>query len=96
MVQGTPVIVPDTGGVSQLPFQGNLQGGLTFRTWDSGDLAGQLQLLLSDAALHRRLASHAPQIATHYSTERLADRMLDLMELPHHPGETLVSHRRAA
>lgn len=100
MVQGTPVIVPDTGGVSQLPFQGHLQGGLTFRSWDSGDLAGQLQLLLSDAALHRRLASHAPQVAAHYSIERFTDRLLDVMELPHypdhHPMKKSLDNRRAA
>lgn len=96
MVQGTPCIVPDTGGVAQLPFQGPLQGGLTFRSWDSGDLAGQLQLLLTDATLHRRLSTQAPRVAAHYSIERFADRLLEVMELPHSPSAGNPEHRRAA
>jgi glycosyltransferase involved in cell wall biosynthesis len=85
MVQGTPVIVPDTGGVSELPFLHGLQGGLNFRTWDSGDLARQLEQLLTNTSLHGRLASAAPLIAAHYSVERFADRMLDHLGLPHWP-----------
>lgn len=52
MVQGAPVVVADTGGVAQLPFLDQMQAGLTFRTWDSGDLAKQLRILLTDAELH--------------------------------------------
>lgn len=96
MIQGTPCIVPDTGGVSQLPFQGSLQGGLTFRSWDSGDLAGQLQLLLSDATLHRRLSSQAPHVAAYYSIEKLADRLLEIMQLPYSPSASTPEHSRAA
>lgn len=96
MVQGTPCLVSDTGGVAQLPFQGSLQGGLTFRSWDSGDLAGQLQLLLSDAALHRRLSSQAPHVAAHYSIEKFTDRLLDAFELPHSPSGRKPEQRRAA
>lgn len=91
MVQGTPVIVSDTGGVSELPFLNGLQRGLNFRTWDSGELARQLEQLLTDVSLHRRLASAAPLIAAHYSVERFTDRMLDHLGLPHWPdsGRTL-------
>jgi hypothetical protein len=94
MVQGTPVVVPDTGGVSQLPFLGHQQGGLLFRSWDSGDLANQLERLLTDRALHSRLSASAPQIASHYSVERLADRMLEFLDLAVTPN--LDSRRRAA
>lgn len=86
MAQGTPVIVPDTGGVSQLPFLDDQQGGLKFRTWDSGHLADQLELLLTNQRLHQQFSSSAPRIAAHYSVERLADRILDLFDLPHHPS----------
>lgn len=102
MVQGTPVVVPDTGGVSQLPFLGILQSGLLFRSWDSGDLASQLHRLLSDAALHQRFSKAAPRIAAHYSIENFTDRTLDHLDLPHRPGisripaATVLPQRRAA
>ncbi len=86
MAQGTPVVVPDTGGVAELPFFNGLQGGLNFRSWDSGDLASQLELLLTNQTLHKKLSNAAPQIAAQYSVERAADRILDLFGLPHHPG----------
>jgi glycosyltransferase involved in cell wall biosynthesis len=96
MAQGTPVLVPDTGGVSQLPFLDDQQGGLIFRSWDSGDLAGQLDLLLTNRNLHDKLSKAAPQIAAHYSVERVADRYLDLFELPHRPDMTISSIREVA
>ncbi|MEI8383021.1 MAG: glycosyltransferase family 4 protein [Planctomycetota bacterium] len=82
MVQGTPVVVPDTGGVAELPFHGNLQGGLNFKSWDSGDLASQIERLLSDVKLHSRLSADAPYIAAQYSAELFTDRTLRHMGLP--------------
>ena len=82
MVQGTPVVVPDTGGVAELPFHGNQQGGLNFKSWDSGDLANQIERLLSDVKLHSRLSVDAPYIAAQYSVERFTDRTLSHMGLP--------------
>jgi glycosyltransferase involved in cell wall biosynthesis len=104
MVQGTPVIVPDTGGVSRLPFLGHLQSGLLFRSWDSGDLADQLERLVTDNAMHRRFAADAPRIAAHYSVENSANWTLDHLGLPHWPGQQVApgtrtidsQHRRAA
>lgn len=81
MSLGTPVIVPDIGGVSRLPFLGEEQAGLTFRSWDSGHLACQLNLLLTDTELHAEFAAAAPRIARHYSVECLADRMLEHLGL---------------
>lgn len=86
MAQGTPVVVPDTGGVSVLPFLNGRQAGLKFRSWDSGDLAEQLKLLLTDSALHAEFSAAAPTIAAHYSVGRLADTVLDLFGLPRQTG----------
>lgn len=89
MAQGTPVVVPDTGGVAQLPVLNGQKGGLNFRSWDSGDLAAQLELLLTNQSLHKKFSSAAPQIAAQYSVERAADRILDLFGLPHYPGNAV-------
>jgi len=83
MVQHTPVVVPDTGGVAGLIHVGDHQAGLSFRSWDSGDLALQIERLLSDAALHARLAADTPKVADHFSVERLGERILDHVGLPH-------------
>ena len=86
MAQGTPAIVPDTGGVAGViragdgDSAGGLRGpeeaGLRFRSWDSGDLASKIELLLDDDELHQRLASAGPRVAEYYSVQRLADRVL--------------------
>jgi len=83
MVQRTPVVVPDTGGVAGLIRVGDHQAGLSFRSWDSGDLAVQIERLLGDAALHARLAADTAAVADHFSVERLGERILDHVGLPH-------------
>lgn len=85
MACGTPVIVPDSGGVASVAQLGGLQGGLTFRSWDSGDLADQLMRLLQDSDLHNRLSSSAPQIAENFSVKKLGDRILEHLDLPLDP-----------
>lgn len=89
MACGTPVIVPDTGGVASLAQVGEDQGGLVFRSWDSGHLAEQIARLLQDTDLQTRFASAAPRIAANFSMTKLGDRILDHLELPHrshHPS----------
>jgi glycosyltransferase involved in cell wall biosynthesis len=79
MAQGTPAIVPDHGGVAgaiRAGEGGREEGGLSFRAWDSGDLAAKIELLLDDDGLHRRLSSAGPRVAEHYSVQRMADRLL--------------------
>jgi glycosyltransferase involved in cell wall biosynthesis len=83
MAQGTPAIVPDTGGVAALIQSAGRQGGLRFRTWDSGDLAYHMERLLTDTALHSRLAADAPHVAESFSVERMGERVLDHLGLPH-------------
>ena len=82
MAYGTPVVVPDRGGITEAVQVGHDAGGLVFRTWDSAHLAGQIERLLSDEATWQKLSAAAPRVAAHFSVERLADRILDHVEIP--------------
>ena len=76
MGHGTPVLVPDYGGIGEVIRQGERAGGLTFRTWDSFDLARQLERLLTDAALYRGLAANTRAIAARYCVDNMASDIL--------------------
>lgn len=76
MSHGTPVVVPDYGGVTEVIRDGERAAGLTFRTWDSGDLARQIGRLLADEALHRELSGQARSVAARFTAERMTDRVL--------------------
>lgn len=76
MSHGTPVLVPDYGGIGEVIRQGGKVGGLTFRAWDSGDLAAQLERLLVDRSLHRRLAASTRDIAARFSLEHMTNDVL--------------------
>jgi glycosyltransferase involved in cell wall biosynthesis len=73
---GTPAVVPDYGGVASAIEANGEAAGLRFKVWDSGDLADQLERLLTDHALHRKLSEAGPRVAEYFSIERLADRVL--------------------
>jgi glycosyltransferase involved in cell wall biosynthesis len=73
---GTPVIVPDYGGLAEAIRANGSRAGLTFRVWDSRDLAEQLERMLADDAVHADLARNATRVAQAASVERLADRVL--------------------
>jgi glycosyltransferase involved in cell wall biosynthesis len=77
MSHGTPVLVPDYGGVAEVIRQGYNAGGLTFKVWDSGDLADQLQRLLTDRLLHRTLTANTRTIAARFSVDNMTDRVLE-------------------
>ena len=81
MSLGTPVLVPDYGGVTEVMQEGERRAGLTFRTWDSGDLAWQLERLLVDDALHRELAGNTRSVAARFTAERMTDRILEHLGL---------------
>jgi hypothetical protein len=51
-------------------------GGLTFRAWDSGDLASQLERLLVDKSLHRSLVANTREVAAHFSLDNMTDDVL--------------------
>jgi glycosyltransferase involved in cell wall biosynthesis len=89
MVQSTPVIVPDVGGVASLVRVGRHEAGLNFRCWDSGDLARQLERLLTDSDLHARLAADTRAVAENFSVERQAERFLDHLHLPRWHAEEI-------
>lgn len=76
MSQGTPVLVPDYGGITEVIRQGEQTGGLTFKTWDSGDLARQLERLLTDELLHRKLTENTRAIAARFSIDCMTDCVL--------------------
>jgi glycosyltransferase involved in cell wall biosynthesis len=81
LAHGTPVVVPDFGGVASAIEAEGLVGGLRFRVWDSGDLAEQVSRLLSDDALWQELSTSGPRIAAYFSVANLADRVLALLGL---------------
>jgi glycosyltransferase involved in cell wall biosynthesis len=88
LAYGTPAVVPDYGGVADAIRAEDKTGGLHFRVWDSGSLADQLQQLIEDRALWQQFSDSGPAIAEHYSVPRLADRVLEHMNLAHHPAAT--------
>jgi glycosyltransferase involved in cell wall biosynthesis len=81
MCQGTPVIVPDQGGITEVVEVNGKRGGLRFKSWDSGDLAEQMARLITDDALHAELSGNAKDVAASFSVDRMTDRVLELMGL---------------
>lgn len=81
MAHGAPVLVPDYGGIGEVIRDGDQLGGLTFRAWDSGDLALQLERMLSDRVLHRRLVSNTRAIAARFSVEKMTDDVLSHIDV---------------
>lgn len=82
MSHGTPVLVPDQGGITEAIRWNGTAGGLTFKSWDTADLAEQLHRLLSDDALHAQLAANARPVAAHFSIAAMTDRVLAHVGLP--------------
>lgn len=76
MSHGTPVLVPDYGGIGEVIQHGKKAGGLTFNTWDSGDVARQLERLLLDEALYRTLAGNTRKLAARFSVDNMANDIL--------------------
>ena len=85
MSYGTPAVVPDTGGIVEAIEAEGQSGGVTFRSWDSGDLADKIARVLTDDALRGRLSEAGPHVARYYSVERMTDRVLEHMGLPPRP-----------
>lgn len=79
MSHGAPVLVPDYGGIGEVIRNGEQMGGLTFKAWDSGDLAAQLERLLIDRPLQRRLANNARAVAARFSVENMTADVLKLI-----------------
>jgi glycosyltransferase involved in cell wall biosynthesis len=77
MSQGTPVLVPDYGGITEVIRCGEKEGGLTFKTWDSGNLAEQLERLITDEILYKELSGNTRAIASRFSAEQMTDAVLE-------------------
>jgi len=95
MAQGTPVIVPDVGGIADVIEVDGTRAGLRFACWDTGALASAIEALLTDSALHSELASAALDVAEHFSIARLGERVLAHIGLPGYNGSEdlgMVSH----
>ncbi|MES2759885.1 MAG: glycosyltransferase family 4 protein [Pseudomonadota bacterium] len=76
MAHGAPALVPDYGGIGEVVRDGDKLGGLTFRAWDSGDLARQLERLLTDRPLHRQLVNNTRALAARFSVDNMTDQVL--------------------
>lgn len=81
MSHGTPVIVPDIGGITESIEVDGLRGGLTFRSWDTADLARQLERMLTDDQLHAELSTNTRAIASNFTVEKMTDRILEHLGL---------------
>ena len=88
---GTPVLVPDHGGLTEAIATDGHVAGLTFRVWDTGNLAAQLDRLLADDALHGELARRAPLVAEAFGVEATADRLLAHLGLAPAPARAVLS-----
>jgi glycosyltransferase involved in cell wall biosynthesis len=86
MSHGTPVLVPDQGGITEVIRHNGAAGGLTFKSWDTCDLAEQLSRLLTDDKLHAQLASQARSVAANFSVARMTDHVLEHLGLPMRVG----------
>lgn len=91
LARGTPAIVPDHGGVAHTIEADDHVAGLRFRVWDSGDLANQIEKMLTDDDLHARFTRAAPKVAQYYSVQKLADRVLAHMGLAPTPQHRQIS-----
>jgi len=70
------VIVPDHGGIMEVSNRDGRWGGLTFKVWDSADLAEQMQRLLTDETLYATLAGNERGIAEQFSVDAMTDGVL--------------------
>ncbi len=82
MSHGTPVIVPDIGGITEAIQWEGKTGGLMFKSWDSADLARQLERMLTDEPMYQDLKSNTRSIAANFTVEKLTDRILEHLNLP--------------
>jgi glycosyltransferase involved in cell wall biosynthesis len=77
MSYGTPVLVPNCGGITEAIQWNGQAGGLTFNVWDTADLARQLERLVVDDELHRTLSANTRTVAANFTVQRMTDRVLE-------------------
>jgi glycosyltransferase involved in cell wall biosynthesis len=79
---GTPVLVPDLGGITEVIEVDGRRGGLAFAAWDTVDLSRKLGELATDDRLHAELAGNARSIAEKFGVGKMADDVLAHLGLP--------------
>jgi glycosyltransferase involved in cell wall biosynthesis len=93
MSHATPVIVPNLGGITEAVTIQGKSGGLTFRAWDSADLARQMERLLTDEPLYQQLKANTRQLAENFTVGRMTDEVLRHMGLlPGADASTAAAH----
>ncbi|MCY2968014.1 MAG: glycosyltransferase family 4 protein [Planctomycetota bacterium] len=95
MAQGTPVVVPDLGGIAGVVAAGGAEGGLRFDCWDSGSLADRLEQLITNDTCHGRLSRGAQTVADYFSIEKLGERVLSHLELPAFSPQTATNTEKS-
>jgi D-inositol-3-phosphate glycosyltransferase len=78
MACGTPVVVSDVGGLSQLVKHN--QTGLRVRVNDPSAVADAIQRLLSNEVLRRRMGHRAACYAEDYSWTKIVDKLIGVYE----------------
>lgn len=92
MSVGTPLVTTRTGGTTHLVSDEDT--GLFFSPGDAISCASQLERVLADAALARRLSTRARAAAlARHDRGRIARRQLEIYREVRHRGETLVRMR---
>jgi glycosyltransferase involved in cell wall biosynthesis len=85
MSHGTPVIIPDLGGIAESIEREGHTGGLKFKSWNTQDLAAQIERMVTDNALHAKFASEARFVAAKFSIQNMTDQLLAHIGLPLKP-----------
>ena len=93
MSHGTPVVVPDLGGITEAVTVNGKSGGLTFRAWDSADLARQMERILTDDVLYQELKGNTRELAGHFTVGRMTDEVLRHMGIMP-PAEAFTGGRQ--
>jgi glycosyltransferase involved in cell wall biosynthesis len=73
---GTPVLVPNLGGITEVIQADGRRGGIAFEAWNTANLAEQLGKLVTDDVLHRELAANARTVAEQFTVARMTDQVL--------------------
>jgi glycosyltransferase involved in cell wall biosynthesis len=77
MSHGTPVVIPNLGGITEVIDVDGRRGGVTFDAWDSRSLADQLERVLTDDALVAELRRNTKWLASQFTVDRMTDRILE-------------------
>jgi glycosyltransferase involved in cell wall biosynthesis len=76
MSHGTPVIIPDHGGIAESIEREGRIGGLKFKSWNTQDLAEKIEQMVKDELLHGKLVEDARYVAAKFSVQTMTDQLL--------------------